>query len=122
MFKTTLKKVSAGITGVALMAASSLAQAEVTFPTSVFANLDYGLYWFGYNSAQKAVPGQSNAFYAPHKDTVIFIHGWQNNTVTKQKRATLYRESNEDLSAYWLDRGYNVGIMYWNQFADEGVR
>lgn len=100
------------------------AQAEITFPDSVFSNLDYGLYWFGYVDAQKAVPGQLNNYYDKNKKTVIYIHGWQNNSVTRGARETLDRRASggpaEDLSQYWLDRGYNVGILYWNQFADEG--
>ena len=101
----------------------SRAQAEVTFPDSVFSNLDYGLYWFGYVDAEKAQPGQLNNFYDKNKKTVIYIHGWQNNSVTRAARETLDRRASggpaEDLSQYWLDRGWNVGILYWNQFADE---
>lgn len=100
------------------------ASAEITFTPSTFQNLDYGLYWFGYNEAEKAVPGQLNPYYENHKPTMIFIHGWQQNSVTNQRRETFNRqragEPDEDLSQYWLDRGYNVGILYWNQFADEG--
>lgn len=119
----TLKKLAKSLAiattlGVSALS-SSVANAGVSFPKSVFQNLDYGLYWFGYNAAQKAVPGVANHYYQPHKKTVIFIHGWQKNTVKKQKRSTLDRGTGEDLSQYWLDRGYNVGILYWNQFADE---
>lgn len=97
--------------------------AEITFPDDVFSNLDYGLYWFGYVDAQKAEPGQLNKYYDKNKKTVIYIHGWQNNSVTRASRETLDRRASggpaEDLSQYWLDRGWNVGILYWNQFADE---
>lgn len=97
--------------------------AEITFPASSFQNLDYGLYWFGYVDAQKAEPGQANLYYENHKPTVIFIHGWQADTVTEQYRSTLDTRSSGgpdmDLSQFWLDQGYNVGILYWNQFADE---
>lgn len=99
------------------------ARAEITFPNSVYSNLDYGLYWFDYTDAQKAVAGQSNPYYSSSKKTVIYIHGWQNGSVTNRSRETLNRNGsggpNQDLAWYWLDRGYNVGILYWNQFADE---
>lgn len=120
----TLKKLAKGVAVAASLSVAALiatsANAGITFPKSVFQNLDYGLYWFGYNQAQKAVPGVVNNYYQAHKNTVIFIHGWQQNTVQDQWRATLDRGTGEDLSKYWLDRGYNVGILYWNQFADEG--
>lgn len=99
------------------------AKAEITFPNAVYSNLDYGLYWFDYNDARKATPGQTNPYYSSNKKTVIYIHGWQNGSVTNRNRETLNRNRaggpNQDLAWYWLDRGYNVGILYWNQFADE---
>ena len=109
---------------VLLLLPLSKAAAEITFPNSVFEQLDYGLYWFGYVDADKAVPGQLNRFYAPNKPTVIYIHGWQNGATVDARRETLDRRGSggpaEDLSQYWLDRGWNVGLLYWNQFADEG--
>jgi len=98
-------------------------KAEVTFPDAAFSNLDYGLYWFDYNDAKKANVNEPNPYYNANNKTVIYIHGWQNGSVTERRRETLNRSNsggpNEDLAWYWLDRGYNVGILYWNQFADE---
>ena len=95
------------------------------FPDSTFNNLDYGLYWFGYgDSWQKAQPGYSNAYYSASKPTVIYVHGWQNGSSTNKNRETFNRLDaggpNLDLAHAWLAAGYNVGILYWNQFADEG--
>lgn len=99
-------------------------QAEITFPNSVFSNLDTGLYWFGYNDSEKAVANQANPNFDASKKTVIYIHGWQNGSSQNQSRETLHRYGsggpNEDLAWYWLDRGWNVGVLYWNQLADEG--
>lgn len=122
-----LKKYFSGALRTTAIAAAALwsmtANAEVTFPNSTFENLDYGLYWFGYNQAQKANPGQANPYYNKNKKTVIYIHGWQNGSTNNKTRETLDRRRSggpaEDLSQYWLDRGYNVGVLYWNQFADE---
>jgi hypothetical protein len=105
---------------------SSLSQAAVgVFPDSTFQNLDHGLYWFGYgDSWQKAVPGQTNAYYVASKPTMIYIHGWQNGSSQKKNRETFNRQDaggpDLDLAHAWLAAGYNVGVMYWNQFADEG--
>lgn len=95
------------------------------FPQSVFANLDYGLYWFGQDdNYEKATPGHSNAYYNPSARTLIFIHGWQNGSSADQNRETFNRNDSGapdmDLAHSWKQAGYNVGILYWNQFADEG--
>lgn len=109
-----------------LLCFSSLVHAAPgVFPDSTFNNLDYGLYWFGYGDTwQKAVPGQSNAYYGASKPTVIYIHGWQNGATARKDRETFNREGaggpSLDLATAWLNAGYNVGVLYWNQFADEG--
>ena len=109
-----------------LLTLTSLAEAATgVFPDSTFNNLDYGLYWFGYgDSWQKAQPGYSNAYYSSTKPTVIYIHGWQNGSSAKKNRETFNRLDaggpNLDLAHAWLTAGYNVGVLYWNQFADEG--
>ena len=109
-----------------LICFTGLAKAATgVFLDSTFNNLDYGLYWFGYgDSWQKAVPGQSNAYYVNNKPTVIYIHGWQNGSTQKKNRETFNRVDaggpSLDLAYAWKQAGYNVGILYWNQFADEG--
>jgi len=95
------------------------------FPQSTFQNLDYGLYWFGNgDNYQKAIPGQSNAYYNKSAPTIIYIHGWQNGSSQAQNRETFNRSDSGgpdvDLAYAWRRAGYNVGILYWNQFADEG--
>jgi hypothetical protein len=94
------------------------------FLTSTFNNLDYGLYWYGdADNWQKAVPNSSNAYYSASKPTVIYIHGWQKGSSKAQNRETFNRKDaggpDLDLAYAWRAAGYNVGIMYWNQFADE---
>ncbi|UAA38640.1 hypothetical protein KIH87_18580 [Paraneptunicella aestuarii] len=124
MFNTIHRVSRASLIAVgALISLSFTAKAEITFPSSTFENLDYGLYWFDYTKAEKAIPGQANPYYDPNKNTVLYIHGWQNGSVDANRRETLDRRNSGgpamDLSQFWLDRGYNVGILYWNQFADE---
>lgn len=114
------------LASVALLLVALSAQAATgVFPKSTFDNLDYGLYWFGYgDSWQKAVPGQSNAYYNTSKPTILYVHGWQNGATARQSRETFNRKDaggpDLDLANSWLNAGYNVGILYWNQFADEG--
>jgi len=89
--------------------------------------LDHGLYWFGLgNTSQKAVPGVSNPYYNGAKPTVIYVHGWQPDTTTTGKRETFNYKQNDplygvdvNLADAWINKGWNVGIYYWNQFADE---
>jgi hypothetical protein len=100
-----------------------IGSAQIEFPDSTYESLDYGLYWFDYSDAQKATPGQSNPYYDKDKKTIIYIHGWQFGSVQQKQRETLDLSSKggpqQDLAHYWLDRGWNVGVLYWNQFADE---
>ena len=104
---------------------TSVANAAVgTFPSSTFSSLDYGLYWFGDgDNWQKAVPNNSNAYYSASKPTIIYIHGWQKGSSKALNREAFNRKdaggADLDLAYAWRQAGYNVGIMYWNQFADE---
>lgn len=95
------------------------------FPQSTFQNLDYGLYWFGNDdNYQKAQSGSSNPYYNKSAPTIIYIHGWQNGSSQAKNRETFNRSDSgspdTDLAYAWRQAGYNVGILYWNQFADEG--
>lgn len=93
-------------------------------------SLSDGLYWFGpnrtendYNACQRYVEGE-NAFFDVNKQkTIIFIHGWQPGMTARQRRINFdatRREGPPDtnLSLYWLEQGWNVGLLYWNQFSD----
>jgi hypothetical protein len=103
-------------------------------------DLDYGLYWYGkFGICEKYFPGVENLFYSNHKKTVLFAHGWQANSVTgtdvygrKGFRYEMFywEEDNfggsknynglkEFTNHSWIDKGWNTGIVYWNQFADE---
>lgn len=85
-------------------------------------SLDTGIYWFGKGDvSEKFIDGQNNSYFDPSKPTMIYVHGWQNG-----KTETLYRETfnpnndlNVNLADFWIDKGWNVGIFYWNQLADE---
>lgn len=91
-------------------------------------SLDTGIYWFGENNqSEKYVEGQNNSYFDPSKPTVIYIHGWQNRSTKKLHRETFNATSNDsginlnvNSADYWVKAGWNIGIFYWNQFADEG--
>ena len=97
------------------------------FPDSTFSNLNAGLVFFGKdNRYQTYVPGQANQYFDSNKKTLIYIHGWQNGATEDKKRPLFDSDTMRgapgglDYAAGWIDRGYNVAIFYWNQFADEG--
>jgi uncharacterized protein YjdB len=104
--------------------------ASYAAPTAAYsANvLDYGIYWFGLgNVAQKAEPGVANPYFNPGKPTVIYIHGWQNGSSQRGSRETFNYKQNDatygvdvNMADAWINAGWNIGIFYWNQFADEG--
>jgi hypothetical protein len=108
---------------------------------SNFKQRDYGLYWFrcgacrgstdkdgknGKSDGQTAVPGQNDAYYDPTKPTLIYVHGWQFNQTRQHRRESMEFElagGDEDIMQAWKDAdpAWNVGIFYWNQFADDAI-
>jgi hypothetical protein len=103
-------------------------------------DLDYGLYFFGKNGVcEKYFPGIQNAFYSDSKPTMIYAHGWQANAVTRSdyygrssygyeqffweednfKGQTKYNGLRQFTNHSWIDKGWNTGFVYWQQFADE---
>ncbi|HMZ58143.1 MAG TPA: hypothetical protein PL048_05180 [Leptospiraceae bacterium] len=105
-------------------------------------DLDYGLYWYGKNGVcEKYFPGVPNSFYNPSAKTVVFSHGWQNNSVggtdaygrSGFRYEMFYWSENNfkgspELNGIqkftnhsWIDKGWNTGITYWNQFADDDL-
>ncbi|MES3023031.1 MAG: hypothetical protein V4857_15780 [Pseudomonadota bacterium] len=108
-----------------LLSVSLSAVSAVAADRALFDNLDYGVYWFGGQVAsQKAVPGVANPYYGGSRPTVIYVHGWQRDKTPLLYRETFDRSSesgiSQDLTAPWKRDGWNMGIFYWNQFADEG--
>lgn len=91
-------------------------------------HLDCDIWWFGPdNQRQKHTPGGENPFFnASAPRTVIFTHGWAVNSHKTQSRETFAWKENQPkvgLDVYtaeqWIMDGWNVGIFYWNQIADE---
>ncbi len=85
--------------------------------------LSYGLYWFGLdNASQKFVPGEANPYFDPARPTLIFAHGWQRDLSAANPPDFTYAEGGGVNTANaWIDDGWNIGVFYWNQFADEAV-
>ena len=88
--------------------------------------LDFGLYWFGKNDeSEKYIPLVNNNFYDLNKPTVIYVHGWKQEAVERNyERETFYfkePENNDEIytNNFWIDEGWNTGILYWNQFCEE---
>ena len=97
------------------------------------APVDVGLHWFGHDNhcekmvwaeAEGAGPGQR--CFDPSKPSVIYVHGFARRTTARRFRETFNWAHNDaayglDVNAAdaWLDAGWNVGIFYWNQLADE---
>lgn len=94
------------------------------FNSDTFSSLDYGLYWYGANQqCEKAEPGFHNAYYDKTQPTVIYIHGWQLGSVEDESRTTFNPSESSgpdiDTAFAWREKGWNIGVLYWNQFADE---
>ncbi|SHO58280.1 hypothetical protein [Vibrio quintilis] len=120
-----MKKIVVLLTGL-FFALNVMAQSGV-FPQKTFDELSYGLYWFGadnqYEKADETTQSGST-FFDPSKPTLIFIHGWQPFKMAKQERFVFHNTDGDypdiDLANLWITQGYNIGVLYWDQFADEG--
>lgn len=67
-------------------------------------------------------------FFDPNAPTLIFIHGWSPTDTQHTNRFDLcyqYKINDTEYSPlyntleYWKSKGWNVGVFFWNQFADE---
>ena len=136
-----LKKLSILLLGVIIatsMAVSVSGISALAYDTTpedwgaeTFSELNYGIYW--YDGSDSIVPTKD---YAINKDapTIIYTHGWKPYGESGI-REDLSVKSNTDkalsdygYSAYPYNKkyyqelrklGYNVGVFYWQQFADE---
>ncbi|MEI8633589.1 hypothetical protein P4S72_18925 [Vibrio sp. PP-XX7] len=113
------------ILGSLLFTLSAFARTGV-FPQESFDQLSYGLYWFGANNQyQKASQATQygGQYYDPSKPTLILIHGWQLGNMSSQDRFVYWENDGGspdiDFANIWIAQGYNVGMIYWDQFADE---
>lgn len=108
---------------------SATARRQFDHPAN-FTQLDYGFYWVrcgacradGGSDEVKALPHEHDAYVDPAKPTIIFIHGWEPGTTARLSRQSWLSPlptGRRDLAAAWRARGYNVGVFYWNQFADD---
>jgi hypothetical protein len=94
-----------------------------------FDRLDTGIYWY---TSESDIP-TSDYTVKGDKPTVIFTHGLKQNEgylreglSLKQMTETQLAKNNYDdypydpyFYNYYLELGYNVGIFYWNQLADD---
>lgn len=98
------------------------------FPGGWPKRLDVGIYWYGRgDQAEKAVTGDKSRFYDPARKTMIYFHGWSGGDggwtdVCKRVTTRCPQDlcpTRDFLMDRWLDDGWNVGFLYWDQFADE---
>ena len=113
--------------GILLGALTSFFVSANPFDESVFRQLDYGLYWAGEDNQYEKAGSESAAgsnFYDPTRPTLIYVHGWQNGSTEELSRelflSTDSGRPDIDFAQMWRNAGYNIGVLYWNQFADEG--
>lgn len=95
--------------------------------------LDYGIYWFdsnnnsnkGYDEVNNVPLEVSNELYDNTKPTIVYFHGWLLGSSADGYRRNTFEliddDNDIDINTVkaWKDKGWNVAIFYWNQFADE---
>ncbi|KAK3279442.1 hypothetical protein CYMTET_12676 [Cymbomonas tetramitiformis] len=91
-------------------------------------NLDFGIYWVGPgNKLAKSQSGVENPYFDKNREnTVVYTHGLGTNRVEQGYRNTFNYKANDPkfgldicTADAWIEQGWNVGIFYWDQFADE---
>ena len=106
------------------------------WPTSDFEHLDVGIYWVTNNDkycpADKTkaakIPGceTESAYFDPTKAYGNLFRGWEPFSTYFCTRFDFYTNlftgwpgtENIDLGKIWRDKGWNVGIFYWDQIYD----
>lgn len=95
--------------------------------SNIYDRLNYGLYWFGFkNHCQQYIATSNNRYFDPTKKKVLFVvHGWMIGATEKRYRLNfdarrLHGPNVSDMLSNWLPN-WNVGMFYWNQFADEAA-
>lgn len=101
-------------------------------PVNFSANLeepDYGIYWFrnGTDGRKSLGARQNDDYFRPDRPTVIYVHGWQKGTHENKPTAGVIRlrESFDfggvNVIEGWKKPGreWNVGIFYWDAWANE---
>lgn len=106
------------------LALPRLGAAAPQFPREAFTQLDVGLYWFGSGERHaRAEPGRPNPYFRPDRPTMIYVHGWESDTTERTFREAYDWSADGGPDLYlaqgWIDAGWNVGVFYWNQLADE---
>lgn len=91
--------------------------------------LDVGLFWFGAGDQwERHEPGRRSAYYDPRRPTVIHLHGWRRGAAAGGTSKSFNYKRNEpghgvdvNMADAWVRAGWNVGMLYWGQLADEDL-
>jgi hypothetical protein len=89
--------------------------------------LGSGIYWYGPDDQVEAATGSASQFYDPSRKTIVFIDGFNGlyhikscHRMTSKCVPLAKCEPGSELFAVdWISKGWNFGIFYWDQFADE---
>jgi len=89
--------------------------------------LDSHIYWFGLDNQVERATGNKSQFYDPTRKTIIFMDGFNGlyhvdscHRMTSKCVPLARCESGSTYIANpWVEQGYNFGMFFWDQFADE---
>lgn len=90
------------------------------------APVDYGVVWFNASGlGERRFKNIQHPFLNPMAPTAVVIQGrqekavkdgmWRNNPFLKE----FVNVRSENLLAAWKSRGFNMGVLFWEQFSDE---
>lgn len=98
-------------------------------------DVDWGLYFMskkqadGYVYMEKYIPGRDNKYFIPSAKTMMYTHGYEKNaSINDYRRENLMYFVTKgsgtiplgfDTLQFIKDDGWNFGMFFWDQFADE---
>lgn len=93
-----------------------------TYQIYDYNHLDVGIYFYGKGNNCQKLGDKANPYFDPTKPTVIYAHGLQTGGVAAHRREDFhFKYDSTDVYTHekWLEDGWNVGVFYWLQLADE---
>jgi len=103
------------------------AEKSAMFPGGWPKALDSGIYWFGRDNQIERATGNKSSFYDPSRKTIVFMDGFNglyhvrscHRMTSKCVQLARCEGDLQYIANDWVERGYNFGIFFWDQFADE---
>lgn len=97
------------------------------FPGGWPKKLDANIWWYGPDNQVERATGNKSHFYDPSRKTIVFMDGFNglyhvqscHRMTSKCVPLARCEEGSMHIADAWVAKGWNFGIFYWDQLADE---